>query len=196
MRLGMSLIAPTVLSSCSSSEKIEMKSTAPKSKVNAKAYQARREEWKGEDWVYSVVEIGDRILMVYHNDGMGWGFPGGIVHPYEDGEKDEKNDDLMKAATLYVHDQALIPILAGEATVLAYGYVIDERQNKVKMTHWLNIYCMGDTLPTPQPNLNDVQEARWIAVDDPELGEILKMRLNEMKEMGEGKTGTLKTALR
>jgi len=196
MQLGMGFLAPFVLSSCGTSGGYRQKKLAPESKINKKAYWARREEWKGEDWVYGIVEIGDRILMVYHKDTIGWGFPGGIVQPFVYGEKNEKNDDLIKAATFYVHDQALVPVMANESIVLAYGYMIDERQNKIKMTHWLNVFVLGDNLPTPQPSLVDVQEARWVATDDPELGEILKMRLEEIKEVGEGKTGTIKLAFR
>lgn len=193
LSLSAGFFAPVVLGSCSSMGEIKKTGKAPpKSKINAKSFWARRQEWKGEDWVYSVVEIGDRFLLVYHNDELGWAFPGGVVKPFDHGVKEEDNDDLIKAATVYVHDQAMVPVMGGEAIVMSYGYVIDERRSKMKMVHWLNIFCLADNLPTPQANLKDTREARWAALDDPELGRILKMRLDEMKEAGEGKTLNLK----
>lgn len=192
--MGMGIPLAASMFGCPASGTRRVGKVAPKTKLNPKSYWARREAWTGEEWVFGVVEIGDRILMVKHKNELGWGFPGGIVRPFENGEKNKDNDDLIKASTVYVHDQALIPVLAGETIALAYGYVIDERRNKVILVHWMNVFSLSDYLPTPQANMNDVADARWVAVDDPELGEILKMRLDEIREAGEGKTMVLHSA--
>ncbi len=194
LHLGMGIPLAASVSACLTSGTRRVGKAAPKTKLNTESYWARREAWTGEEWVFGVVEVGDRILMVKHKNELGWGFPGGIVRPFENGEKNKNNDDLIKASTVYVHNQALIPVLAGETIALAYGYVIDERRNKVILVHWMNVFSLSDYLPTPQANMNDVTDARWAAVDDPELGEILQMRLNEIKEAGEGKTMTLHSA--
>lgn len=192
--LGMGIALPLfgTVSSCNSPGKKQLGKKAPKSKINAKSYWARREAWTGDDWVFGVVEIGDRILLVKRSDELGWSFPGGLVKPYDHGEKEEDNEDLTKAATVYAHDQGLIPVIASESIILSYGYAIDELHNSINMVHWVNVFCQSDSLPTPQANLIDILDARWVATDDPELGSILQQRLDEIKQAGEGKTFMLK----
>ncbi|MGC9326300.1 MAG: hypothetical protein ACP5I1_01570 [Candidatus Hinthialibacter sp.] len=188
LRLGWGLPFSASLIGCGMMNTKNQSSQLPKDKINAKAHWARREQWTGEEWVFGVVEISDRLMMVEHKNELGWAFPGGIVTPDKYGLRDKENMDLRHAATLYVHEQTMIPVIMDLANVLAYGYVIDPLNQKVKMVHWMNVFCISDIPPTCQADLTTVNQARWLALDDPELGGILKMRLDEMNEAGEGKT--------
>ncbi len=188
IQMGAGLPLSAMLLSCGGNSTQRTGKAAPKSKINQESYWARRQEWKGEEWVYGIVQISDRTLMVNRNDGMGWSFPGGRLDAIQHGEKHEKNDDIINAATVFVHDQTLIPVLAKEAIIIAYGYVIDERGGENKLVHWVNVFCLGDDLPRPQAGLNIVKEAQWAAGDDPYLGACLTQRLKEVEQAGEGKT--------
>lgn len=188
LRLGWGLPFSASLIGCGMMNMRGKSSQLPKDNVNAKAHWARREQWTGEEWVFGVVEIGDRLMMVEHKNELGWAFPGGIVTPGQYGLRDKENMDLRHAATLYVHEQAMIPVIMDMANVLAYGYVIDPIGQKVKMVHWMNVFCISNELPRAQADLTTVNQARWLALDDPDLGGILKMRLDEIDEAGEGKT--------
>lgn len=156
--------------------------------VNRKAHWTRRNEWTGDEYVLGVCQIENRFLMIQKNDGWGWTFPWGKVEPGKYGYKNEKNEDLIKAANFIVHDQTYIPIVGGDGVVLAYGYAIDNVRDKVYLAHWVQVAPLSDFPTHPQPNLRDVFEARWASPEDPMLGNCLARRLKEINDAGEGKT--------
>ena len=160
IQMGAGLPLSAMLLSCGGKGTRRTGKPAPESKINLESYWARRQEWKGEEWVYSVVQISDRTMMVNRNDGMGWAFPGGKLDHVKHGEKSVKNDDIINAATVFVHDQTLIPVISKEAIILAYGYVIDVRGGQNKLVHWINVFCSGNDLPKPQAGLNVVKEVQ------------------------------------
>lgn len=169
--------------------------SVPKTKIRTKYHWARREEWSGPELVISVVPLGERYLMVQRSGGEGWTFPGGVVNPEIYGEKAKDNLDLIRAATEYVHDQTLIAVLAKGGTLLAYGYALDKLRGQVYLTHWINVYTLGQFAPKPTPNQRNIVDARWVARDDPYLGACLKQQLDAMTQAGEGGSLVLERCL-
>ncbi len=187
MKNGAIFLSTPLLTACSMRGAL-WKRHATYAKINSKAHWARRNEWNGQEAVVGIVQIGDRYLMVRRTDGMGWSFPGGFVIPERHGEKDEEAQDLINAVTSYAHDQALVPVMGDEGVIHAYGYVIDSHNNRMLMTHWLKLAIPNDFPPTPNPNLKETLEAKWIAPDDPVIGSCLKQRIAEIARIKEGGT--------
>lgn len=190
IKAGSLFLSTPLLSSCSMKGGLWRKHNTY-SKIKKNVHWARRNEWNGEEAVFGLIQIGDRYLMIRRNDGLGWTFPGGLVIPGEHGQKNEEGSDLIRAASTYAHDQALIAVLGDEGMIISYGYAIDTVDNRMLLVHWLKLAIPNDFLPTPSPNLKDSLEAKWIALDDPEVGPCLKQRLNEIVEVKEGGTITL-----
>ncbi len=193
LRAGSLLLTSPLWHACAS---VSPEYNVPKTKIKSKYHWARREDWTGQERVVSVVPLGERHLMVQRSGGEGWTFPGGVVDPAVYGEKAQDNMDLIRAATEYVHDQTLIAVLAKGGTLLAYGYALDPLRGQVYLTHWINVYTLGQFAPKPTPNQRDIVDARWVAYDDPYLGTCLKQQLDAMTQAGEGGSVVLERCMR
>ncbi|MGI6457803.1 MAG: hypothetical protein ACOX5R_19580 [bacterium] len=154
----------------------------PDPQVDVDVLWSRRQEWTGKEVVRGIVNMGDRYLMVRGKDHLGWVFPGGRVDAERHGQKTESTRDLMNAVTEYVHDQALVQVWAKQTTEVAYGYGIDDETNELIMIHWLEVAIPSKTLPSVHANLKDTEEARWVALDDSDVGYCLQLRLDEIQQ--------------
>ena len=167
-----------------------------KTKFNKKVYWARRQEWTGRDMVKGVVRIEDRYLLVQRKDTLDWDFPCGLVNPEIHGPKKNDHQDLIRATTEYVNSQAMIQVIANMANLVAYGYAIDGQNDQTYMIHWLFVVVPSISLPPIHPNLQETADARWVGLDDPELQNCLKKRINEYETTKEGGTLLLESCMR
>ena len=185
-----SLLVPPMMMSCALGSPQSMLS---KTKIKLKYHWARREEWTGLEVVAGVVRIGDRYLLVKRVDGLGWTFPGGLVDSRVHGEKKKDNKDLIRAVLDYVHSEALIGIVGNDAVLLAYGYALNSVTNKTLLQHWFAIGISSSFPPVPNANLREVVDAKWVALDDPVLGDCLRQRIKEYTDIGAGGTVILES---
>ena len=102
------------------------------------------------------------------------------------GQKSENNNDLIAAVTEYTNSQAMVPVTVADTALLAYGYAVDELHNRTMMVHWYIVAIPSSFPPKVHPNMTDTKEARWVALDDPILGECLQTRIREYVSAGEG----------
>ncbi|MBI1389524.1 MAG: hypothetical protein GC154_13860 [bacterium] len=188
LRLTPGLLLPGALG-CTSAKFFEEMGTID---VNQKALAARRADWKGPEMAFAVVSYGGGFVMVKHNSPLGWAFPGGDVDPARHGSN-VANGDLVSAATNYAHSQALLPIQVSKTTLFAYGYGIDKTQDRMVMAYWFQIGLPTDFPPTPQANLQDSLDAKWVAPDDSKLSPCLEERIHEYETAGEGGTTIIDT---
>ncbi len=160
----------------------------PDTKVARKYHWTRRENWNGPEAVFGVVWIGDRYLLVEKTNGNGWSFPGGMVDPDIHGPKTKKNDDLIAAVTEYTHSQAMVSVNVEDTVLLAYGYAIDEHHDQTMLAHWYAVAIASSFPPQVHPNMVETKNARWVGLDDSQLGECLQNRIQEYVSAGEGGT--------
>jgi len=168
-------------------------SEGPAKEVNVKSHWARRAEWKGEEQVRGICQIDDRYLMVIKaRDPLGWQFPGGKISRQQHGAPAPDAIDLMRAVTDYIHTQAMVQVTAKLSVLVAYGYAMNETNQKLALVHWFRIFTPSASLPQPHPNLTTTTDAKWVGTDNPNLNQCLQQRVNEFNQASEGNTIVIK----
>jgi len=178
-------VIPNLLVSCSGA--FTKKGAKPiQPKINMDIHWARRQEWNGAEFVFGVVRFGEFTLMVQRNDPMGWTFPGGVIDPKIHGPKSPKALELVSAAAEYILTQASVSVLPSKAVILSYGYLIDEKNDRILLAHWVAISPSNSFPPPPHADLHNTSDARWVTLDDPKAGNCLRLRMEESIGAGEG----------
>ncbi len=184
-RRGFLFTAPIALAGCTTSKFFEEMGDI---NVDKTAHSARRAEWNGNEMVFAVIHLGGSFVMVRHRSPLGWSFPGGIVDSNRHGVKTPVSADLVSAVTGYAHQQATLPVQVSKTALFAYGYAIDEIADRMLMVHYFQIGLPTSFPPSVSPDLRDVSEAKWIAIDDSTLANCLTQRITEYETIGEGGT--------